>query len=177
MSEQVDFLSLIIHVNISLIFCSLSFAKPTVCSCKHNNCNLTNILFQRRKDAIESFENACTSTSADQPKPKRGRKSKKLPPSSVPLSTQEEEVVEAMDVSCAVEASEGVSSCPPVSDFAEECASCRAFMNEKRVLNNTVLELRAKLNDKREKLKRLEKKLKGRSCSMVTYINKDTRLC
>ena len=149
---------------------SLSFAKPTVCSCKHNNCKLTYILFQRQKDAIESFENASISTSADQPKPKRRRKSKKLSPSSVPLSTHEEseEVVEAMDISCAVEASEGVSSCPPVSDFAEECASCRAFMNEKRVLNNTVLELRAKLNDKREKLKRLEKKLKGRSCSTAT---------
>ena len=90
----------------------LSLAKPTVCSCKYNNCDLTFILFQRRKDAIESFEDASTSTSADQPKPKRRRKSKKLPPSSPLLSTHEEpgEVVEAMDVSCAVEASEGVSS-------------------------------------------------------------------
>ena len=152
----------------------LSLAKPTVCSCKYNNCDLTFILFQRRKDAIESFEDASTSTSADQPKPKRRRKSKKLPPSSPLLSTHEEpgEVVEAMDVSCAVEASEGVSSCPPVYGIAEECASCYAFMNEKRVLNNTVLELRAKLNDKREKLKRLEKKLKGRFNGNLD--NKDT---
>ena len=52
------------------------------------------------------------------------------------------------------------------SDFAGACASCSALMNEKRVLSNTVLELRAKLNDKREKLKRLKKKLKGRSHSM-----------
>ena len=77
-----------------------------------------------------------------------------------------------MDVSCAVEASEGVSSCPPVYGIAEECASCYAFMNEKRVLNNTVLELRAKLNDEREKLKRLEKKLKGRFNGNLD--NKDT---
>ena len=162
LSEQVDS-SFVDHTcKCSLIFCSLSLAKPTVCSRKHNNCNLTYTLFQRRKDAIERFENASTTTTADQPKPKRWKKSKKLPPSSVSLSTNEEpeEVLEAMDVSCAVEASEYVSSCPPVSSFAEECASCRAFMNEKRVLNNTVLELRAKLNDNREKLKRL-KKTKG----------------
>lgn len=30
-------------VNVSFIFCSLSLAKPTVCSCKYNNCNLTYI--------------------------------------------------------------------------------------------------------------------------------------
>ena len=65
-----------------------------------------------------------------------------------------------MDVSFAAEASEGVSSCLPISNISEESASCFDFMNEKRVLNNTVLELREKLNDKR--------KLKGRSCSMAT---------
>ena len=70
-----------------------------------------------------------------------------------------------MDVSGAVEASE--STCSPMSDFATECANCSAVMNEKRVLNNTVLELRAKLNDKREELKRVKKKLKGRSYSMA----------
>ena len=113
---------------------------------------------------MEGFENA--STSADQPKPKRQRKSKKLPPSSPLLSTHKEpeEVVEAMDVSGLEEASEGIR---PVSDFAEECASCCAFINEKRVLNNTVLELRAKLNDKREELKKIKKKLKGRSYSVA----------
>ena len=105
------------------------------------------------------------STSASQPKSKRWRKSEKLAPSSPLLSTQEEpeHVVEAMDVSGPVEASEGASSCPPVSEPAKEFASCSAFMNERRVLNNTVLELRAKLNDKREQLKRVKKKLKGRS--------------
>lgn len=89
------------------------------------------------------------STSAYKPKSKRQRKSKKLAPSSPLLSTQEEpeHVVEAMDVSGPVEASEGASSCPPVSELAEECASCSAFINERRVLNNTVLGLRAKLND------------------------------
>lgn len=97
----------------------LVLARPQVAVLLHPSCCVRSLLFQRRKDAIESFENASVSTSADQPKPKRRRKSKKLSPSSVPLSTHEEpeEVVEAMDISCAVEASEGVSSCPPVSDF------------------------------------------------------------
>ena len=113
------------------------------------------------------------STSAYQPKCKRRRKSEKLAPSSLLLSTQEEpeHVVEAMDVSGPVEASEGSSSCPPVSEPAEECASCRAFMNKRRVLNNTVLELRAKLNHKREQLKRVKMKLKGRSYLMATYVD------
>lgn len=75
-----------------------------------------------------------------------------------------------MDVSGPVEASEGASSCPPVSELAEECASCSAFINERRVLNNTVLELRAKLNNKREELKRVKKQLKGRSYLMAAYV-------
>ena len=93
----------------------------------------------------------------------------KLPPSSPLLYTNKEleEVAKAMDVSDAAEASKGVSSCAPVSDFAAECANCCAVINEKRVLNNTVLELRAKLNDTREELKRVKKKLKGRSYSMA----------
>ena len=115
---------------------------------------------------MEGVENA--STNADQPKPKRRRKSNKFPPSFLlPTHEEPEEVIEVMDVSCPVEASEGVSSCQPASDLAGECASCCAFMNKKRVLNSTVLELRAKLNDKREKPKILEKKLKGRSYSMA----------
>lgn len=112
------------------------------------------------------------SASTCAPKPKRRRKSKKIAPSSPLLSTQEdpEHVDEAMDVSGPVEANEGASSCPPVSEPAKECASCSASINERRVLNNTVLELRSKLNDKREELKRVKKKLKGRSYSMVAYV-------
>ena len=134
------------------------------------NCDLS-LLFQRWKEAMESLESA--STSGDQPKPKRQRKSNKLPPSSPLLPTQKEpeQAVEAMDVSGPVEASEGVSSHPLVSQPTEECASCCASTNERRVLNNTVLELRAKLIDKREELKRVKKKLKGRSCSMASFAN------
>ena len=101
---------------------------------------------------MESTESA--STSVEQPKLKRQKKSKKLPPSSPLLSTWEEseQVVEAMEVSGLVETSVSESSCPPVSELPEECASCCAFTNERRVLNNTILELRAKLMDKREEL-------------------------
>jgi len=118
---------------------------------------------------MESTESA--STSVDQPKLKRQKKSKKLPPSSPLLSTRKEseQVVEAMEVSGLVETSVSESSCPPVSELPEECASCCAFGNEMRVLNNTVLELRAKLMDKREELKRVKKKLKGRSYLMAAF--------
>ena len=80
-----------------------------------------------------------------------------------------------MDVSGPVEVSEVGSPCLPVTEPAEQCASCCAFMNERRMLNNSVLDLRTKLNDKREELKRVKKKLKlkGRSYSVAAFVDKD----
>ena len=73
------------------------------------------------------------------------------------------QAVEAMDLSGPVEASESGSSCLLFTEPAERCASCSAFTNEMRKLNNTILCLRNKLNGTREKLKRMKKKLKGES--------------
>ena len=93
-------------MNCSLIFYSLTFAKTSLCYCKYNSCVYIILIFQRRKDALESLETASSSTSA-KPKPKRKRRNdNKLPSRSSPLlSTQEEPVqaVEAMDISGPVE--------------------------------------------------------------------------
>ncbi|XP_015759354.1 PREDICTED: uncharacterized protein LOC107338632 [Acropora digitifera] len=110
---------------------------------------------------MESFESTTSSTSAE-PKPKHRRKATKLPSrSSTPQPSQDEpmQAVEAMDVSGPVEVSEVRSPFLPVTEPAEQCASCCAFMNEKRMLNNSVLDLRTKLNDKSEELKRVKNKL------------------
>ena len=64
---------------------------------------------------------------------------------------------------------------PPGRLPAEQCASCAAFTNERRKLNNTILCIRNKLNDKREELKRVKKKLKGRSYSMAAFV--DITIC
>ena len=85
------------------------------------------------------------------------------------------QAVEAMDVSGPVEASESGSSCLPLTEPAEQCASCAAFTNERRKLNNTMLCIRNKLNDKREELKRMKKKLKGRSYPMAAFV--DITIC
>ena len=111
---------------------------------------------------MESLESTMSSTSAE-PKPKHRRKATKLPSrSSTPQPSQDEPMhaVEAMDVSGPVEVSEVGSPCLPVTEAAEQCASYCAFMNERRILNNSVLDLRTKLNDKREELKRVKNKLK-----------------
>ena len=135
------------------------------------------VLLQRRKEAMESLESTMSSTSAE-PKPKHRRKATKLPSrSSTPQPSQDEpmQAVEAMDVSGPVEVSEVGSLCLPVTEPAEQCASCCAFMNERRMLNNSVLDLRTKLNDKREELKRVKNKLKlkGRSYSVAAFVDKD----
>ena len=80
------------------------------------------------------------------------------------------QAVEAMDVSGLVEASKSGSSSLPLTESAEQCANCSAFTNERRVLNNTIMCLRTKLNDKREELKRMKKKLKGRSYSVAAFV-------
>ena len=80
-----------------------------------------------------------------------------------------------MDVSGLVEAGESGSSCPPLTKPAEQCASCSAFTNQRRKLNNTMLCIRNKLNDKREELKRMKKKLEGRSYSMAAFV--DVMIC
>ena len=126
---------------------------------------------------MESLESTMSSTSAE-PKPKHWRKATKLPSrSSTPQPSQDEpmQAVEAMDLSGPVEVSEVGSPCLPVTEPTEQCASCCAFMNERRMLNNSVLDLRTKLNDKREELKRVKNKLKvkGRSYSVAAFVDKD----
>ena len=128
---------------------------------------------------MESWESTNSSTRAE-PKPKHQRKGTKLPSrfsTTQPSRDEPMQAVQAMDVSGPVEVREAGSPCLPVTKPVERCASCCAFINKRRMLNNSILHLPTKLNDKREELQWIKNKLKlkGRLYSVAASV--DIRIC